>query len=401
MPKPRSASLRVAHSRSCPCHGLTALNPEPKNGTPVPRCTCKPSYYTFHRGADGKPVKGPRVRDRQVADRALRKLQVEIDEGRVDSGRRAKPLPTFGEWSDTYVDEILPGRGSSDSTVKAYRATLGYALPVLRPLELDLIDPSAIRRVVEAIKSSGSSDATLAKHLRHLGAVFHAAEDEFGEGRFRSPLTRKYIKSLKLRVPKGNPPYTDLELAALWAKMETLEYEPVYLNVCKASVVTGARQGELIGMNWGDLDLLRGKLEIRAEIAKDAEARTVSLIPPAVALLEAWAAEQGVQPDDAPLFQAPRSKDRLNGQYLTKLVNKAIGEAKLPKVGEGGRKRKPFHAFRATYTRLCRERGLDPQWVQDQLGHSDPRLTLDVYGKWSDTAIAAEAAKVEAEGFPV
>ncbi len=399
MPKTRSASLRVAHSRSCPRYGLTAINPEPKNGKPVPRCTCTPSYFTFHRGNDGKAVKGPRVRDRQVAERALRKLQVGIDEGRLDS-RRTKALPTFGEWAATYLDDILPGRESAESTINAYRSTLGYALPILGSFELDLIDAAAIRRVVAAMRAK-ASDATLSKHLRHLGAVFHAAEDEFGEDRFRSPLTRKYVKSLKLRVLKGNPPYTDLELAALWAKMETLEYESVYINVCKASVVTGARQGELIGMSWADLDLLSGKLEIRAEIAKDREARTVALIPPAVALFETWAAQQGVQPDDAPLFRAPRSKDRLNGQYLTKLVKKATDEANLPEVGEGGRKRKPFHAFRATYTRLCRERGLDPQWVQGQLGHSDPALTLEVHGKWSDAAITAEAAKVEAEGFPV
>ena len=134
---------------------------------------------------------------------------------------------------------------------------------------------------------------------------------------------------------------------------------------------------------------------------KDSEPRTVTLIPPAVALFEAWTAFQGIQPGGAPLFSAPRSKGRLNGDYLTKLVAKAVDQAGLPKVGEGGRKRRPFHAFRATYDRLCLERGLNPQWVQGQLGHSSPDLTLNVYGKWSDAAISSEAAKVEAEGFPV
>jgi len=80
-------------------------------------------------------------------------------------------------------------------------------------------------------------------------------------------------------------------------------------------------------------------------------------------------------------------------------VDEARVKAGIPDVGEGGQKRKPFHAFRATYTRICREQGLDPQWVQFQLGHSSPDLTLNVYGRWSDAALRAEADRAAA--FPV
>jgi integrase len=73
----------------------------------------------------------------------------------------------------------------------------------------------------------------------------------------------------------------------------------------------------------------------------------------------------------------------------------------IPSLGENGRPRKPFHAFRSTFDRLCRERGLNREWAQAQLGHSDPRLTLVTYGRWSEQALKAEAAKVEAVGFPV
>jgi len=62
-------------------------------------------------------------------------------------------------------------------------------------------------------------------------------------------------------------------------------------------------------------------------------------------------------------------------------------------MGEGGRKRKPFHAFRASYVWLCREQGVDPQWVQFQLGHRDPGFTLNVYDRWSDAAMQAEAIR--------
>ena len=86
---------------------------------------------------------------------------------------------------------------------------------------------------------------------------------------------------------------------------------------------------------------------------------------------------------------------------MTTLVKKAAEEAGIPEVGEGGRKRRPFHAYRATYARLCLEAGRDPQWVQKQLGHSDPDLTLNTYGRRSDEFDRKQAAAIETEAFPV
>jgi hypothetical protein len=68
------ASLRVAHSRSCPNRERTtpagAPTSKTRNG-----CTCRPAYYTFHRqpvGSDAyKPVKGERVHDRKTAESDL------------------------------------------------------------------------------------------------------------------------------------------------------------------------------------------------------------------------------------------------------------------------------------------------------------------------------------------
>ena len=64
---PRKASLRVAHQGSCPHANATTL-------ASLKGCRCSPSFYTFHRGRDGKPVKGERVKDRKTAERSLNRL---------------------------------------------------------------------------------------------------------------------------------------------------------------------------------------------------------------------------------------------------------------------------------------------------------------------------------------
>jgi hypothetical protein len=106
---PRRASLRVAHQAACPNANATSV--ESLKG-----CKCQPSYYTFHRDSSGKPVKGPRVRDRQAGDRSLRKLQVQIDEGHL--GHQRAEDRTFSEWAAEYL-EVLAAHGRRDSNVRA------------------------------------------------------------------------------------------------------------------------------------------------------------------------------------------------------------------------------------------------------------------------------------------
>jgi integrase len=350
-------------------------------------------------------VKGARVRDRRVADRALRRLLVEIDEGRADQSR--PKMITFDDWADQYLERLETVSERKATTVRAYKSTLGYARPVLGGLNLTDIGQGEIDRVVRAIRKSKATDATLSKHLRHLSAIFTAAVDD--EKLDRNPVSRKFKRDLRLRVPSGTPPFTDAELAALWAALAALKTEDVYVAVAKAATVTGCRVGELCALTWDDLNLTNRTLRIRftynglgaLTLPKDGEARTVNLIPPAVALFEQWTAAKGVMPGPSPIFVAPRSGERLNANYLGKILTAAIEQAGIPKAGEDGRPRKPLHSLRASYTRLMLEQGRAPQWVQAQLGHSDANLTLNVYGKWTEEAMRAEADELPGEGFPV
>jgi integrase-like protein len=238
MSQPSKATLRVAHQRACPNASRTSLDS-------LEGCRCRPSYFTFHRDSTGRPVKGARVRDRQVADRALRKLLVELDEGRAGVGGPPRhKARTFNEWADEYLGNIERDKGDKRSTIRGYKGTLSYARPVIGTLALDDIGQPELRLIVRKIRDrkGGGADATVHKHLRHLHAILTAAVEE---GYATSnPLTRKFIRDLRLRVPRGVEPYTDVELAQLWAKMETLNHQPVYLYVAKAAVVTGARLGQ-------------------------------------------------------------------------------------------------------------------------------------------------------------
>ena len=399
---PRKASLRVAHAASCPNRTKTSL-------ASLRGCKCSPSYYVSSRRRDGSVEKGERVKDRQVAERALRRKQVELDEDRVGVSR-AKNV-TFREWALGYP-EILEQSGRKGSTLRAYEASVAYANAGFGDLFLREVGDAELRRMVAAIRKKGG-DASVMKHLKHVSAMFARAVRDKAVRLDENPVPA-FRAGLQLRVAAGVPPFSDLELGRLWAVLETLETDPVYMTFCKAAVVTGARAGELAGANLDDVDLLAGTFRIERHydresgtftLPKDNESRVIHLIGPAQALLEAWVGEHGDRPGDAPLFEAPRG-GRVNTQWLAKLVAEAMEKARppIPKVGKVRgveRPRKPLHSLRSSFGRLMREQGADPDWLRGELGHSTLELSHGVYGEWSEGARKAEAAKVETLGFPV
>jgi integrase len=368
-------------------------------------CTCKPgpSYYVFHRDHDGKAVKGERVRDRQVAERALRKKQVEIDEGRV--GLTAAPDRTFPEWADEYEAILKTRPGLKDSTRDAYRRTLKVARDEIGHVQLRKLAAADIRRFQAHF--ADVSPATQSKQLRHLAACLSAAVDE---GLMDRNPVGPFKKSLRLRVPAGTPPYTDGELAALLAALANpvqkdgtvRAAEPVYVAIVRAAATTGARIGEMIALRWEDLNLADGKLRIRrtfdrvtgtVTLPKDNEERTVHLTPGALDVFGEWVKVAGVQTSGV-VFPPPRGRGYLSSDWLRDLVNAALDQAGIQKVDPlSGRPRKPFHSLRATFARQQLEQGKNPQWVERQLGHSSLTLTIGVYGAWSDEAMLAEAAR--------
>src|SRR6266851_1814560 len=156
------ASLQVRHSRSCASG---------KPWTPIDAivdagCSCSPTFYVVVR--EGRRLHRERVgKNRQHAERSLRKIGTQVDDGIFTPQKRIR----FAEWADQW-------RGSLErepSTVLSYASTMNYAKEVFGDRVVRQLTTEDVRRFIGSMRKAGMSDSTRAKHLRVLIACLNSA----------------------------------------------------------------------------------------------------------------------------------------------------------------------------------------------------------------------------------
>jgi integrase len=388
---PRKASLRVAHASACPNASKTALDSIGRGSG----CTCEPSFYTFHRDREGRPVKGPRVKDRRVAERALTKEQFAIDEGRA--GIAQPKRVTFGEWADRFEEQVSKrvARGElKPRTLTAYAETLELARESIGTVPLREIGATELRSFYE--KLPAMRPASRDRHVRHLSVCLSVAVDD--ELLDRSPVPA-FRKKLKLKLPKrGKAPFEDGELVAIWKALA--DDEPVFLHAAQLAAEAGLRIGELAALDWSNVSVTDGRIRVESTwdcitgqlvAPKNSETRTLYLTNEARQVIERWVRVAGVH-EEGLVFPNPGG-GRLSIRWLQRAFARAMKEAGVPKEHPELRLPRSFHSLRYSTSVLMQRRGYHPRLIEQTLGHGSLELTYGVYGGWTPEQLAAEATR--------
>lgn len=150
------------------------------------------------------------------------------------------------------------------------------------------------------------------------------------------------------------------------------------------ALATGMRQGELLGLQWEDIDLNAGLVRVQRQLGRDgmpAEPKTprgrrvIDLPPSTVAALrDHRRAREGRRPAPGhhePVFCTGAGRP-LCWRNVSRAFAALLDDAALPRV--------PFHALRHTAATLLIAQGVHPKVMQERLGHSSAATTLDYYG---------------------
>jgi integrase len=382
------ASLQANHSPRCALgHAWTTFD-KATDG-----CTCPegPFYYVVVR--DGQQAHKEAVgRDRQQAEVALHRLVAAIEDGTY----RLRLTIGFEEWADQWLAALE----RKPSTIGSYRSTIVHAKEAFGGQRVRRIGPEDVARFNLMLRERGCSPSTRAKHLRVLGACMQAAV--FYRYADSNPV-RELPPAQRPRPERKEAAYFENhELPRLFAHLSSEPYRTLFLVALK----TGMRQGELLGLSWGDVDLEEAVIRVRASYTggvvgtpKNRERRDVDLISDVVALLSDWR-DRHSHSIDGLVFAGTNGQPFLSPTVvLRRHLYPAMAAAEIPRAGPTLEKR-TFHSFRHTFAKRALENGAQITWLSRHLGHSSLKVTTDIYGHWERAERKIQAAKMEGT-FPV
>ena len=275
--------------------------------------------------------------------------------------------------------ERKPSPGEADEGRKTYSTQYAYEnyikswiLPRWRSYRLS--DVKAVD--VEAwLKPLRLARGTKAKIRNIMSALFaHAIRWEWTE---KNPIKSVRQSAKRSRTPDVLAPE---EINALLSKLP----EPLR-TAAELDAFTGLRRGELIGLQWQDVDFEKLVIHVRRSVVMmvegapktEASAKDVPLDSTLADSLKRFRDTSTYKQPTNWVFASPRMKGKQPWwpETLWRRYGKpAVESAKIPK-------RVGFHTFRHTYTTLLTQNNEDVKVVQELLRHANSRITLDLYAQ--------------------
>jgi len=146
-------------------------------------------------------------------------------------------------------------------------------------------------------------------------------------------------------------------------------------------LVSGLRKGELVALQWSDLDEANCTISVSKQASWDTEhqlilsrpktgnsIREVSIPQAAVELLKQ---EHAKHPSNPWMFPSGRTGEMYHSDSVATLHKKILKDAGLPHIR--------FHDLRHTFATLALQNGVDVKTVSSMLGHYDAGFTLRTY----------------------
>jgi integrase len=334
------------------------------------------------------------------AREAARQALADVTKGGDPMVGRRRGAPTWARYvTDTYAPWAEENRKTGAGTVARLRAIFaefddvpltdvsGFAIEKWRSAKLKAgAKPATVNRDLAALRGA----VTKAREWKllttnpladvkaaHVDAIAHVrflSDDE--ETRLREALEARDDRRREARdaANRWRRERGYGLLPALGAYTDHLT--PIVL----LALNTGCRRGELFSLTWGDVDLLAGRMTVRAESSKSGLSRVLPLNAEALGVLRAW--RPAPAPSSAYVFPGD---DGARMQGLKTAWHSLMKAAQIEDFR--------FHDCRHSFASRLVQAGVDLNRVRALLGHADTKMVMR-YAHLRDTDLAAAVAKL-------
>ena len=326
---------------------------------------------------------------RRRAEKMLRALQDDVDDGRFIPSS-VTVLELGQRWLAEHVQPNLKA-----GTVATYKGSFyQHIAPALGATRLDDLHPQMIRSMLGRKRAEGLGEETVAKIRRHLHAMLAFAQDAGLLSINPADTARARGGQTTHRRARGT------QLSPVQIKRFLQECSPRWRAFFIVALDTGLRRGELIGLRWGDIDLLQRILRVRRSIGSydrpdtvgldelstktQAGQRLVPILDGAQQALEQLYTSAKDTSDHAPVFatiERKRGRDgimRATGRPLSPRMVTRVFRRYAQRAGLAETVR--LHDLRHTAITNAIAQGEDILLISAFAGHAKTSTTVDIYG---------------------
>ena len=326
----------------------------------------------------------------------LKQLQEQYAPPKSDKIKLEMP---FGEWMDfwyqNYSKPKLRPTTRSGYEGRIYR----HIIPELGNIPLDQLTQNDLQQFYARLKKSGRL-----LHAEHYGKGLSDRMVRACHMNCRSALEKEVQEGLIRMNPAVGcklPPKKAREMQVL-TREEIQRFliqakAEGYFELFLLELTTGLRRGELLTLQWDDLNLETGELQVTKQVYRTKEdgllisqpktkssIRTVSLPPTLLNILKEY--KESV--NSRWMFPAPVKEDSpLDPAYIRTRLHLILEHAQCKQIR--------FHDLRHTFATIALGNGMDVKTLSAMLGHVSAATTLDIYTHITNPMRSEAAAKID------
>ncbi|MCM3358680.1 site-specific integrase [Psychrobacillus sp. MER TA 171] len=365
------------------------------------------TYYKikFYIGVD--PLTGKQrdttrrgYKSKKLAKEALARFELQISEGTF----RKQRAETFQDVYDLWI--VQYERTVEEST---FTKTIGifrnHILPSIGMYKIDKINfdvcQKAVNKWADTLKNFRMVKSYAAKVLDFAIKHDYIQTNPFALVEIS---LKKRVKFDQEDEPENF--YTKEQLIEFLTCMKKESNTKAYV-LFHLLAFSGMRKGEALALTWRDIDFTKNEIRINKAISrgknnqlyvkttKTGVARTIRMYPETSLILNEWKKHQQdiylilgfdtLQPKQ--LVFSNEQNEFLQPTKTRKWLEHVLQKYDLPKI--------TTHGFRHTHCSLMFEAGATILEVQDRLGHSDVKTTMNIYAHVSNEAKDGAVSKLE------
>ncbi len=315
--------------------------------------------------------------DKKDAEKFLTEKLRELDTGTFIDSKDINVRQYLDFWYEQHCLNNL-----SPTTYESYRRNLdNYILEELGHIKLEDLKPMHLQFFYTKCSKKGLSNKT----ILYFHRIIHCALNQAIKWQF---IIRNVADCVDTPKPEKYKPLV-LNNKEITELINVISNTDIYIPVMIA-IYTGMRRGEILGLTWKNIDLAQGTLNVVQALyptenglifsspKTENSIRKISMPLTLINILKEYKIKQqtiknrlGNNYNDLDLVCSQIDGNPIHPTRLNHKFRDLLKQNNLPLIR--------FHDLRHTHASLLLKEHVEPKVISERLGHSNIRITLDIY----------------------